>query len=185
MSAWSVETAEWYAATYGEPATNRLAVDATDVAPDAVVVDVGCGTGYALRRLAPRVPRGRLVGVDPTPRMLAIARERATADPDGHRIEFVEAPAERLPIETDAADVVLAFDVIDHVEDVAAALAEMARVLGPGGRLVVVKDGGVPGGAAAARRFVGSLARAGLVVVRREVLREGDVRCTMWTCTHG
>ena len=41
MSAWNTETAEWYAAKYGEYATNRLAADAVDVAPDAVIVDVG------------------------------------------------------------------------------------------------------------------------------------------------
>jgi hypothetical protein len=45
MSDWNAETAEWYAANYGEYATNRLAADALEVAPDAVIVDVGCGTG--------------------------------------------------------------------------------------------------------------------------------------------
>lgn len=182
MAAWDAETAEWYAAAYGEYATNRLAIDAIDVTPDAVVVDVGCGTGYALRRLAPRVPRGRLVGVDPTPRMLAIARERAEADPDGHRIEFLQAPAERLPLESDVADVVLAFDAIDHWEDAPAGLREIARVLRPGGRLIVFKDGGLPGSESSGRGLAARLERARFTVLSEAVLGESDVTCAMWIC---
>jgi ubiquinone/menaquinone biosynthesis C-methylase UbiE len=182
MTDWNDETAEWYAARFGEYATNRLAVDAIDVARDAVVVDVGCGTGSALRRIAPRVPEGRLVGVDATPRMIAIARERASDDPEGRRIEFVVAPAERCPLEDEVADVVLAFDSIDHWMDRAAGLSEVGRMLRSGGRLVVVKDGAVPGSAAATRDLLADLERAGFAVLDERVLAEGDVTCTMWIC---
>lgn len=185
MSEWTAETADWYAEHYGEYATNGLAADAIDVAPDAVIVDVGCGTGSALRRLAPRVPNGRLIGVDPVPRMLAIARERAATDPNGPRIEFVEAPAERLPLEDDLGDLVLAFDSIDHWGDRDAGLREVVRVLRPGGRFVVVKDGGLPGGARATRTWRTALGRAGLEVRQEAALTEGDVACTMWVCVHG
>lgn len=182
MSEWNAETAEWYAAKYGEYATNRLAADAVEVAPDAVVVDVGCGTGAALRRVAPRVPHGTLIGLDPIPRMVEIARERASEDPNDHRIEFREAPAERLPLEDDSADVIFAFDSIDHWQDKAAGLREIRRVLRPGGRLVVVKDGGLPGGAKAKQGFLAELARSGLTVVQEKDLAEDDVTCTMWVC---
>lgn len=182
MSEWTAETAEWYAARYGEYATNRLAADAVEVKPDAAVVDVGCGTGAALRRLAPRVPDGTLIGLDPIPRMLEIARERASEDPHGHRIDFREAPAEKLPLDDDSADLVFAFDSIDHWRDRALGLREIRRVLRPGGRLVVVKDGGLPGGAASRQAFLDELDRAGLAVVREDHLSEGDVACTMWVC---
>jgi trans-aconitate methyltransferase len=89
MSEWNAETAQWYADKYGEYATNRLAVDALDVAPDAVIVDVGCGTGSALRWVAARAPGGELLGVDPVPQMLDIVRagfeildEQTLADDD-------------------------------------------------------------------------------------------------------
>lgn len=182
MSGWTAETAEWYAERYGEYATNRLAADATEVAPDAVVVDVGCGTGSALRRIAPRVPDGMLIGLDPIPRMLEIARERASVDPNGHRIQFREAPAERLPLEDASTDLVFAFDSIDHWQDKAAGLREIRRVLRPDGRLVVVKDGGLPGGAKAKLTFLAELRRSGLKVVLESDLVDGDVRCTVWTC---
>ena len=182
MSDWNAETAEWYAAKYGEYATNRLAADATEVSPDTVVVDVGCGTGSALRRIAPRVPDGTLIGLDPIPRMLEIARERASEDPNGHRIEFREAPAERLPLADDSADLVFAFDSIDHWQDKAAGLREIRRVLRPEGRLVVVKDGGLPGGAKAKRDFLAELERSGLTVMQETNLAEDNVTCTMWVC---
>lgn len=182
MTEWNAETAEWYAATYGEYATNRLAVDALDLARDAVVVDVGCGTGSALRRIAPRVPEGRLVGVDPTPRMIAIALERASEDPNGRRIEFVVAPAERCPLEDGLADVVLAFDSIDHWQERIAGLSEVSRMLRSGGRFVVVKDGAVPDSAASKRELLADLDRTGYAVLEEQVLAEGDVTCTMWIC---
>lgn len=182
MSEWNAEIAEWYAAKYGEYATNRLAADATDVSTDAVVVDVGCGTGSALRRIASRVPDGTLIGLDPIPRMVEIARERASKDPNGHRIEFREAPAEQLPLEDDSADLIFAFDSIDHWQDKAAGLREIRRVLRPEGRLVVVKDGGLPGGAKAKREFLKELDGAGLKVMQESNLAEDDVTCTMWVC---
>ena len=182
MSEWNAETAQWYADKYGEYATNRLAADALDVAPDAVIVDVGCGTGSALRRVARRVPKGTLVGVDPIPRMLEIARERIARHPEGHRIEFRRGPAEKLPVDNASADLVFAFDSIDHWQDKATGLAEIRRVLRPQGRLVVVKDGGVPGGAKAKRDFLSELGRAGFHVLDEQALAECDVSCTMWVC---
>lgn len=67
MSTWTAETAEWYAANYGEYPTNRRTIDSLEIADDAVVVDVGCGTAAALRHAATKVTRGRLIGVDPVP----------------------------------------------------------------------------------------------------------------------
>lgn len=182
VTPWDADTAEWYAATYGEYATNRLAVDDIDVAGAAVVVDVGCGTGSALRRIAPRLPEGRLIGLDPTPRMVDIARERASEDPHGQRIEFVVAPAESLPLDDDFADVVLAFDSVDHWEDRRSGWHEIARVLRPDGRLVVVKDGAVAGSKGARRGLVADLEHVGLAVLEERILAEGDVTCTMWLC---
>jgi len=182
MSEWSAETARWYADRYGEYATNRITVDALDLSPDAVIVDVGCGTGSALRRVAKRVPRGMLLGVDPTPQMLEIARERAARHPEGRRIEFREGSAEKLPVDSAYADLVFAFDSIDHWQDKSAGLAEIRRVLLPQGRLVVVKDDCLPGVAKAKRVFLNELGRADFRVLDEQVLTEGDVSCTMWIC---
>ena len=99
------------------------------------VLDVGCGTGYLLRRLAAQVPDAgaRFVGVDLAPRMLQVAAERA-GDP---RLRFARAAAERLPAADATFDLVVTTTSFDHWADQGAGLAECARVLAPGGTLVL------------------------------------------------
>ena len=182
MNEWDAETAEWYAANYGEYATNRLAVEALELKPDSLVVDVGCGTGSALRRAASTITQGSLIGVDPVLRMIEIARERTAGHPAEPRIEFRLGAAEDLPVDDAAADVVLAFDSFDHWEDRARGLSEIRRILRPAGRLVVVKDASVPGAQGAHRTLVNALSRAGFVVSREEQIEGDDVRFTLWEC---
>ena len=183
MSEWNDETAEWYASKYGEYATNRLAVDALDIHDRSVVVDVGCGAGAALRRAASRVTQGTLIGVDPVPRMVEIARERAGLHPDGARIEFRQGAAEELPVDDDSADLVLAFDSFDHWEDKSRGMTEIRRVLRPHGQLAITKDRSVPGGAKARRELLDALATAGFEVLREQDIVEVDISLTLWVCS--
>jgi ubiquinone/menaquinone biosynthesis C-methylase UbiE len=76
-----------------------------------------------------------VVGVDMTPAMLAKARGAAAAGLDN--VEFRQGYGEALPVEDGWADVVISNGVLNLMPDKAAALAEMARVLKPGGRLQV------------------------------------------------
>ncbi|MCH9688145.1 MAG: class I SAM-dependent methyltransferase [Deltaproteobacteria bacterium] len=179
MTEWTDETAEWYASKYGEYPTNRLAIAALALDPEAIIVDIGCGTGAALRQAAPQVTQGRLIGIDPIDRMVEIARERCRAHPHGARIEIRQGPAEALPVEDGVADLVLAFDSYDHWNDTAAGFAEVRRILRPQGRLVVVKDGGIPGDRAG---FIAALAPAGFEIREERQLSEDDVSCMMWVC---
>jgi len=94
------------------------------------VLDVGCGEGQ-LARLAAQLPGvRRVVGLDPTWNQLAVAAER------GGPPRYVRAGAHRLPFPDGAFDAVLACLVFEHIEDVDGALAEVGRVLRPGGRFV-------------------------------------------------
>jgi SAM-dependent methyltransferase len=107
-----------------------------DIRPGERVVDCGSGAG-ADALIAARLvgPTGRVIGVDMTPEMLATAR--ANADGSGIRnVEFREGLLEALPVEAGWADVVISNGVLNLVPDKAAALAEMHRVLRPGGRLL-------------------------------------------------
>ncbi len=81
MTEWNTETAEWYAEKFGEYPTNRLAVDTLDLQPDATILDIGCGTGSALRHAAEKVIHGSLIGIDPVPRMMEIAKEKTHSHP--------------------------------------------------------------------------------------------------------
>lgn len=183
MSEWNADTAEWYAKNYGEYATNRLAIDALELEPDSVIVDVGCGAGAALRHAAPRVPQGTLIGVEIIPRMLEIARERAASHKDRSRIAFRHGSAEKLPVDDTSADLVLAFDSFDHWQDTSRGLREIRRVLRPQGRLAVVKDGGLPGGKKARQGFLEELEAAGFQVISEQDLQGEDVSFTLWVCS--
>lgn len=98
------------------------------------IVDCPCGAGPAFRALDPG-REIRYVAVDLSPAMLRRARKRAARR--GLRgIEFVESKAEELPLEDASADLFLSFWGLHCFPDPAAAVAEIGRVLKPGGRLV-------------------------------------------------
>ncbi|HUC04188.1 MAG TPA: class I SAM-dependent methyltransferase [Acidimicrobiales bacterium] len=98
------------------------------------VLDVGCGTGMLLRMLAEQLPQClELVGLDPAPAMVGVARSRAR-DP---RLAFSVGQAEHLPHPDGSFDLVVSTTSFDHWEDQGAGLRECARVLRPEGRLVV------------------------------------------------
>lgn len=182
MSERSADTIEWYADRYGWHAANWRAAGALNLDPSTTIVDVGCGTGSALRHAAARVTDGKLLGINPVPRMVEIARKRVTSHPRGARIEFREGSAESIPVEDSTADLVFALDSFDHWQDKAIVLAEVRRILQPDGRLVVVKDHAVPGGPIARNAFRHELVLAGFTECeKRKVATEG-VSFTVWIC---
>ena len=181
MPEWTTETAEWYASNYGEYPTNRLAVDAMDLPSDVVVVDVGCGTGYALRHASGVVTRGRLIGIDPVPRMIEIARERTIDHPHSARIEFRVGSAESIPVEDEASDVVFASDSLDHWQDIGQGLGEIRRILRSRGMLAIVKDQSVPGAADAERVVETTVSSAGFSLMDKREIRGEGVSFTLWT----
>ena len=99
------------------------------------VLEVGCGTGVVLRDLAALVgPRGRVVGVDPSRRVIAAARRLCRAH---RRIGFRVADGTRLPFRDGRFDATLAITVVLHVADPLALVREMARATRSGGRVGV------------------------------------------------
>jgi arsenite methyltransferase len=118
-----------------------------ELQPGERVVDCGSGAG-ADSLIAARLvgPNGRVIGVDVTPEMLAKARRNAEVA--GLRnVEFREGVLEALPVPEDWADVVISNGVLNLVPDKTVALAEIFRVLRPGGRIQladIVLDRSVP-----------------------------------------
>jgi ArsR family transcriptional regulator len=102
------------------------------------VLDIGTGTGRLLEVLAPRVSAG--LGIDASRAMLALARSRL-ARPGLTHCAVRLADMYRLPLADAGFDLVVLQMVLHYAEDPAAALAEAARVLRPGGRLLVVDLG--------------------------------------------
>ena len=97
------------------------------------VLDVGCGTGYPLRLLAGGARRQQLAGTDPAPSMIEAAEQAA----DDQRLLFTVGTAEWLPYPNHAFDLVISTTSFDHWADQRTGLGECARVLTPGGHLVI------------------------------------------------
>lgn len=103
------------------------------VDPEAVVADLGCGTGRTSAAIAPFVRR--VLAVDASPQMLAAARERMASCPN---VDIREGALEALPIETAAVDLAVLVLVLHHVSDPSRILQEARRVVRPGGTLLVI-----------------------------------------------
>ena len=103
--------------------------------PVGVALDAACGTGRHAAYLAER--GHQVIAVDSSPEMLAVAREKL---PD---VEFHLADLSALPAADQAVDVVVCALALTHVPDLGAVLAEFARILRPGGHLVISDSRGV------------------------------------------
>lgn len=108
-------------------------------APPGRILDVGCGTG-GLSEIASRYYRtSRLVGVDLTKAMLALARTRPRAPAEARRMGWARANAFRLPFPSGAFDLVMSAFVVRNLPNLSQGLAELGRVLAPGGTLLTLE----------------------------------------------
>ncbi|MBZ5737651.1 methyltransferase domain-containing protein [Nocardioides mangrovi] len=122
------------------PSIERLrgwALSAGAVRLGETCVDLGSGTGTMTRRLARLVgPDGRVVGIEPNGMLRTVAAERAARA--GTAIELCQGLATEIPMPDESVDVVWCERVLQHVPDPRAALVEIARVLRPGGRALLL-----------------------------------------------
>ena len=115
------------------------AADRAELAPGDAALDVCCGTGDLALELRGRVgPEGRVVGADFSERMLELARTKA-AERGMSDVTFEWADALGLPYEDASFDAVTVGFGVRNLADLDAGVAEMRRVLKPGGRLVILE----------------------------------------------
>ena len=169
-------------------------IDHLKLQPGETVLDLGSGPGLDAFLAAKEVaPGGRVIGVDMTPAMLE--RARRNAEQGGYaNVEFREGRLEKLPVDDASVDAITSNCVINLVPDKPAVFREIARVLKPGGRLVIsdiVLDGALPqaieqdlyayvgciAGAALRSDYFGQLEAAGLSGVT--VLKDVDYVAAM------
>ncbi len=183
MTEWNAETAEWYAEKFGDYPTNRLAVAELELQPDDTILDIGCGTGTALRFAAEKVLDGSLIGIDPVPRMVEIAKEQTKGHPAADRITFQEGSAEDIPLENNLADFVFAFDSVDHWTDLKRGLSEVLRVLKPNGTFVVVKDLDVPAAKKRIAELKTKLESSCFSIFDQRVMNKEGIKFVLIICT--
>ncbi|MEU2129828.1 class I SAM-dependent methyltransferase [Streptomyces sp. NPDC018352] len=130
----TARAANWDARFPDDGPAYDAAAGALSLHPGDAVLDAGCGTGRALPALRAAVgPRGTVVGVDLTVAMLETA-VRAGRDREG---TLLLADVARLPLRSGALDAVFAAGLISHLSRPGPDLAELARVVRPGGRLAL------------------------------------------------
>jgi predicted methyltransferase len=111
-------------------------IQALGLKPDAVIADIGSGTGYFSARFANMVPKGRVYGVDTEPDMVKYLAERARREGLKNVTAIAGAPEDpRLP---EKADLIILVDVYHHVGDRERYFRKLQKSLKPGGRLAVI-----------------------------------------------
>lgn len=159
-----------WSATYDRPGlqlfTYRPIHDAVlariDGLEPSTVVDLGCGTGQLTRRLIRGFPDANIVGVDLSDGMLTEAAVRLRQVGGDDQL-LVRADALQLPFAASSIDLVVCTESFHWYPDQAAALAELARVLNPGGRLLIASIATVTG---AGDRLLRGATRAGGRTIR-------------------
>jgi len=132
---------EWAAAGRGDAMEDHHSdiTDQTlalmDLRPADRVLDLGCGTGWASRRLARTVTAGQVVGIDVADEMLRRAEQASAGIPN---VGYVWGSAEKIPAPDNAFDKILSVESFYYYADQGRALDELRRVMAPGGRVFIL-----------------------------------------------
>ena len=137
----SFRGAEKWSQVFDDPARDEWqkpddVIRALKLAPEALVADIGAGTGYFAVRLARAVPKGRVYGVDAEPDMVRYLNRRAQREGLANLTAVAAKPADPgLPA---PVDLVILVDTYHHVPDRERYFRDLKKVLKPGGRLAIV-----------------------------------------------
>ncbi len=123
-----------------DPRWRRFLVSVTDAGPKDLVLDVATGTGAVIRELV-RQKGCAVVGIDQSPDMLAVARQRIALTAATKQVRLVEGSAESLPFDDRQFDALTFTYLLRYVDDPRATLRELTRVVQPGGTIAMLEFG--------------------------------------------
>ncbi len=110
------------------------------IASDDVILDVGCGGGKTVNRLAQQVPQGKIFGIDYSADMVKYSRKVNKKLIAQNRVQIFEGSVEKMSFPNDYFDLVTAFETYYFWSSFHDALKELERVLKPGGKLLLVNE---------------------------------------------
>jgi len=137
----SFSNAERWAHVFDDPQRDAWqkpheVIQALALAPDAIVADVGAGTGYFAVRLANMLPAGRVYAVDIEPDMVKYLAERARREKRDNMLAIAGAPDDpKLP---EKVDLILMVDVHHHIDERERYFRKLSAALKPGGRIAII-----------------------------------------------
>ena len=138
--AWEDKLTEDYISQWGELMLHKKIPELCELLPSDVVLDIGCGSGAAVRAIAKYLTTGQVTGIDPTTKMIEIANALTANENLVQNVRFFNAGAERIPVDDASCDVVLAVNALHHWVEVNSGLCEVLRILKPSGRFVSIDD---------------------------------------------
>jgi ubiquinone/menaquinone biosynthesis C-methylase UbiE len=110
------------------------------VAPDAAILDVGCGGGLTIRKLAGMAPQGKVAGLDFSSTCVAVARETNAEEIDAGRVQIEEGSVAAIPFPDSHFDLVTAVETHYYWPDLPANVREVFRVVKPGGSFLLIAE---------------------------------------------
>ncbi len=111
-------------------------IDWLDPKADDVIVEIGSGTGYFTIPLAHRFPKAQVYAVDVEAKMLDLLQKKLLKESISN-VELVKS-SDRIPVDSDCADLIIAVNVLHELEDEGLTLSELGRIIKPEGRLYIV-----------------------------------------------
>ena len=122
-----------------------LAVDLMNLEPNAIVMDMGTGTGAIIPYLARKLKDGKVIGIDFSRKMVNTANERIAKENIGSKAKAMVADGTRLPFPDGHFDAIIATFAFTSFPEPEKAIRECARVLRPGGVFSILDTGKPPG----------------------------------------
>jgi ubiquinone/menaquinone biosynthesis C-methylase UbiE len=124
----------------GHAAMTDWALEQVNVPKNAAILDVGCGGGRTVRRLAELAPEGNVVGLDYSAASVAVSRKTNAAGIAAGRVKIEQGSVAALPFPDDTFDIVTAVETHYYWPDLPANVREVWRVVKPGGTFVLIAE---------------------------------------------